>query len=43
MLLYRSIDASLDADHHEILKAPSSDEISGRNVYSVSCFDVAAG
>lgn len=25
------------------LKAPGSDEASGRNVYSMSCFDVATG
>ena len=43
ILLYRSIDAKLDADHHEILEAPSSDEIDGRNVYRVSCSDVATG
>jgi hypothetical protein len=42
ILLY-SIDASLDTYHLEILKAPSADEIGGRNVYSVSCFDVATG
>jgi hypothetical protein len=41
MLLY-SIDASLDTYHFKILNAPSSDEISGRNVHSVSCFNVAA-
>lgn len=28
---------------HQILKAPGSDETSGRNVYSMSCFDVATG
>jgi hypothetical protein len=28
---------------HEILKAPGSDKSSGRNVYSMSCFDVATG
>ena len=26
-----------------MLKAPGSDETSGRNVYSMSCFDVATG
>jgi hypothetical protein len=40
---HRSIDAGLDADHLEKRKAPSSDKTSGRNVYSVSCFDVATG
>jgi hypothetical protein len=43
IILYCSIDVRLDAYHLEILKAPSSDETSGRNVYSVSCFDVATG
>jgi hypothetical protein len=42
MLLY-SIDASLDTYHLKIPNAPSSDEISGRNVHCVSCFNVAAG
>ena len=28
---------------HQVLKAPGSDESSGRNVYSMSCFDVATG
>jgi hypothetical protein len=28
---------------HQLLKALGSDESSGRNVYSMSCFDVATG
>ncbi len=43
MVLHCAIDAGRGEDHLKILDAPSSDEMSGRDVSFVACFDVATG